>query len=126
MSRRTRFYLDSRNGKLFGVCAGIGDYLGINPIWVRITAVGVTVLGGGFITIPGYILALVVASKKPAELYDEPLATQHFWRDVRTAPGRTIRDTRARFRDIDRRLSDVEAYVTSSNHRLASEIDKLR
>jgi len=27
---RTRFYRDKRNGKLFGVCAGIADYTGFD------------------------------------------------------------------------------------------------
>jgi phage shock protein C len=45
---------------------------------------------------------------------------------VRTSPRRTVRDVRSRFRDIDRRLADVEAYVTSSNSRLAREIEQLR
>ena len=32
----------------------------------------------------------------------------------------------SRTRDIDRRLADVETYVTSSNSRLAQEIEQLR
>ena len=41
-------------------------------------------------------------------------------------PRRTARDVRSRFREIDRRLADVETYVTSSNSRLAREIEQLR
>jgi hypothetical protein len=33
---------------------------------------------------------------------------------------------RARFRDIDRRLSHAEAYLTSPDKRLAREIEQLR
>jgi phage shock protein C len=49
-----------------------------------------------------------------------------FWQSVRASPRRAGRDVRARFRDIDRRLADVETYVTSSNNRLAREIEQLR
>ena len=49
-----------------------------------------------------------------------------FWQGVRANPARTTRDVRSRFRDIDRRLADVETYVTSSNNRLAQEIEQLR
>ena len=45
---------------------------------------------------------------------------------VRANPRRTARDVRLRFKDIDRRLADVETYVTSSNNRLAREIEELR
>jgi phage shock protein C len=33
---------------------------------------------------------------------------------------------RSRFRDIDRRLADVETYITSSHSKLAREIEQLR
>ena len=49
-----------------------------------------------------------------------------FWQGVRANPRSTARDVRSRFRDIDRRLADVETYVTSSNNRLAREIEQLR
>ena len=38
----------------------------------------------------------------------------------------TTRDVRSKFRDIDRRLADVETYYTSRNSSLANEIDSLR
>jgi phage shock protein C len=37
-----------------------------------------------------------------------------------------VRDVRSKFREIDRRLADVETYVTSSNSRLSREIEQLR
>jgi len=33
---------------------------------------------------------------------------------------------RSKFRDLDRRLADVESYYTSRNSSLANEIDSLR
>ena len=36
--RRTRFYLDKRNKRFMGVCAGIADYFGWDATWVRIAA----------------------------------------------------------------------------------------
>ncbi len=45
---------------------------------------------------------------------------------MRANPRRTARDVRSRFRELDRRLADVETYVTSSNNRLAREIEQLR
>jgi phage shock protein C len=48
------------------------------------------------------------------------------WQGVRASPTRTARDIRSRFKDIDRRLADIESYVTTENRSLAREIDQLR
>ena len=42
------------------------------------------------------------------------------------SPTRTAREVKARFRDIDRRLAEVETFYVSSNPRLSSEIERLR
>jgi hypothetical protein len=54
------------------------------------------------------------------------LLLQAFWRDVRVAPKRTLRDVNAQFRDADRRLRDLEFHLTSESRELANEIEKLR
>lgn len=125
-ARRTKFYLDKRNAKLMGVCAGIADYAGIDVTWVRVGTVLLTILGGFPWTVLAYLVTGWVASDKPREFYDADPDETKFWQGVRAAPGRSIRDVRGRFRDIDRRLADVEAHVTSTNSRLAREIDALR
>lgn len=45
--QRDGFRLDKANSKVFGVCAGIGNYFGIDPLLVRIGFVAATVLGFG-------------------------------------------------------------------------------
>jgi phage shock protein C len=45
---------------------------------------------------------------------------------VRQSPARTAREVRAKFRDIDRRLADVESFYVSNNPRLSAEIERLR
>lgn len=123
-SERTRFYRDKINGKIMGVCAGIADFTGIDVVWVRVaTFVSVWLTGGS--TIPLYILIGMLAPKKPGHLYGNP-DEQKFWQGVRQSPARTAREVRARFRDIDRRLADVEQFYVSSNPRLTAEIERLR
>ena len=124
-SPRTRFYLDKQNSKWSGVCAGIADYTGIDVTLIRIGVVGLTLLTGPW-TIPAYFITAWMAPRKPLELYTESREEQKFWQGVRANPRRTARDVRSRFREIDRRLADVETYVTSSNSRLAREIEELR
>ena len=124
-ARNTRFYIDKRNKKWLGVCAGIADYTGIDVTVVRIGVVLLTILGSGYPLI-AYLIAAWIAPSKPAELYEQKPEEQTFWQQVRSSPRRTVREVRSKFREIDRRLASVETYLTSSNTRLSREIENLR
>lgn len=124
-ARRTKFYLDKANGKWAGVCAGIADYTGIDVMWVRIGAVLVTIMGAFPWTLIAYWVAAWSAEDQPRDLY-ETKEDAKFWQGVRTNPKRSTRDVRSKFRDIDRRLADIEMFYTSRNTRLADEIESLR
>ncbi len=121
---RTSFYRDKQNAKLMGICAGIADYTGVNAIWVRLGFVALLFMTG-FSILPLYFIAGLLANKKPPHLYVDR-QEQQFWQRVRQSPTRTARDVRATFRDIDRRLADVELYYVSANPRLSDEIERLR
>ena len=119
----SRLYRDTYNGVIMGVCAGIADYFGINAWAVRLAAV----IGLFLFTIPaiiGYVLAGFFVPKKPEGLYESP-GEEAFWRGVRTEPGRTAHDLGHKFREMERRLRAVEAYVTSREFRLKRDIDDL-
>jgi phage shock protein C len=122
---RTKFYLDKRNRKWLGVCAGISDYTGIDVTVIRIGFVLGTCFAGPTMLLAYWIIAWL-APKKPGDLYESDPDQRKFWQSVRASPRRASRDVRSRLRDIDRRLADVETYVTSSNNRLAQEIEQLR
>lgn len=123
-SPRTRFYRDKVNGKILGVCAGIADYTGVDVLWVRLGAIALVLMGVGLV-IPAYFIAGFFASTKPSHLYVDR-GEQKFWQGVRQSPGRTAREVRANFRDIDRRLAEVETFYVTSNPRLSAEIERLR
>ena len=111
-----KFHLNRRDGKFMGVCAGVADYFGLDATFVRIAAVVVTLLGAFPWTLVAYGIAAWAA--KPAALSYEESTSQG---------GRvSTKDLRLNMRDIDRRMAEVEQYVTSSNSSLASEIEKLR
>ncbi len=117
MKTRRKFHLDKRSGKLMGVCAGIADYFGTNPNYIRIGAVLVTLLGAFPWTLIAYGVAAWLATPKPLSRYD----------DAEIRPLRTsTHEMRESMRDIDRRMAEVESYVTSSESRLAREIEELR
>lgn len=124
-ARRTDYYLDKQNAKWLGVCAGIADYTGIDRTWIRVAAVVLTVMGGFPWTLIAYWVTAWVANPKPLNLYEDAEDAK-FWQGVRQSPTRSTRDVKAKFRDIDRRLAEVETYYTSRNSSLANEIDSLR
>ncbi|MCT2398852.1 PspC domain-containing protein [Novosphingobium mangrovi (ex Huang et al. 2023)] len=131
---RGQFYLDKSNAKLAGVCSGIADYTGVDTFWIRLGAVLLT-LFGFYLTIPIYIAVAVLADSRPMGLYSEAEEERLLRRMERrrqrrglTMPG-TSRSSRLRsdLSDLDKRIADMEAhYSSSSNSRLAAEIDSLR
>ena len=120
----TMLYRDKQNGRVMGICAGLADYTGVDVFWIRLGAIGLLFMSGGGI-IPFYILAGLLLNKKPADLYLDR-EEQRYWQRVRQSPARTAREVRARFRDIDRRLAEVESYYVNNNPRLSAEIERLR
>ena len=122
---RTRFYLDKRHKKVMGVCAGIANYTGLDVNLVRIGLVLGVVFGGGAL-IPVYFIAGWIASDEPREIAATTKDERQFWQGVRASPTQSAREIRSRMRDIDRRLADIEYYVTTENRSLAQEIEQLR
>ena len=121
--RRTQFYKDKQNGKIAGVCAGIADYTGIDVTIVRVAMVVLTFATGWQLFV--YAAAAVFAPAKPYDLYEGP-EDRKFWQGVRSNPKRSTAEVRSKFREIDRRLADMETFYTSRNTRLADEIEALR
>lgn len=122
---RTKFYLDKQDAKWKGVCAGIADYTGIEVMWVRIAMILLTLAGGFPWTLVAYWLIAWMAEAKPVDLYQDR-ADQKFWQGVRSNPTRSTAEVRSKFRELDRRLADIELHYTSRNTALAKEIDSLR
>ena len=58
-----RLVLNKRNAKISGVCAGLGDYLGMDPTIIRIGFVLAFIFGIGAPGIIYLILALVMPNQ---------------------------------------------------------------
>ena len=122
---RTRFYRNKRDGKVLGICAGISDYTGLDVTLIRIMLVAAILIGGGAL-LPVYFIAGWIADDQPREIAADDKDDRKFWQGVRASPGQSARDIRGRMRAIDRRLADIEQYVTTENRSLAREIEELR
>lgn len=114
MSMRGRkFEIDRENGKLLGVCAGLANHTGIDATIFRVVLVLMTVLGAFPWTLVAYAAVFAIARPRNG-------------RSV-YAPARVSREeARERIRNMDLRMQAIETYVTSSNSRLAREIEDLR
>jgi len=124
-ARRTKYYLDKRNAKWLGVCAGFAAFTGVDVMWVRVATVLLTIMGAGSFIIPGYFVIAWLAKPEPSDLYVDADDAK-FWQGVRTNPRRSTREVKSKFRDLDRRLADIETFYTSRNQSLADEIERLR
>lgn len=113
---RKKFHLDRRNGMLMGVCAGISNYTGWDATWVRVGAVLVTLVG----LFPWTLIAYGVAAWAA-----KPAPNDYLGAETRM-PRTSTHEIRSSMRDIDRRMAEVEHYVTDNNSRLAREIEELR
>jgi phage shock protein C len=112
-STRHRLWRNPDRGILAGVCAGIADYIGVEPIVVRLAVVLALV----FFTLPtiaAYIILAVALRPKPPALYATP-DEEAFWRGVGTAPADTLHSLKRKFADLESRLGYMESQVTSGD-----------
>ena len=111
--RRKRFELDRREGKLLGVCAGLANQTGIDATIIRVALVLVTLIGAWPWTVVAYLAAAFVGHRRKGR------------GSVHARIG-DREESRERMRSLDLRMQAIETYVTSSNSRLAREIEELR
>jgi phage shock protein C len=115
------FYLDKANGKLFGVCSGLANHMNWDPTFVRVAVVLLTL-----ITFPwgllAYGAAAMIGKKRAPTGFGAGYGNDELARPLRTSTYELNRS----MRDIDRRMAEVETYVTAQNTPLAREIESLR
>lgn len=91
-----RLYRNESEKVLGGVCAGLGDFLGIDPVFVRIFFILWTVLGELSVLI--YVLMWIVIPRKTAPDADEKFE---------------INDVGARFNQMGREISEISRQPSS-------------
>jgi len=117
MLRGRTFYLDKKNGKVMGVCAGIASHFGWDPTFVRIGVVLLTLFGCFPWTLVAYGAMALIAKPQPASLYGA---------EDRPSVRSSAREAREAMRDIDRRMAEIDSFVATPNNSLAREIESLR
>ena len=108
---RTRFYRDKRNGKLWAFARASPTIPASTSRWSASASSPRVFMSGGSV-LPLFHRRM----DRPRSRASSPTQSteeQQFWQGVRASPARAARDIRSRFRDIDRRLADIECYVTT-------------
>ncbi len=121
MSVRVRnFRVDKANGKIAGVCAGLGETTGLDPNVIRIGFVLAAVLGSFIAAMIVYGVLAVAGSPKNAGHRERALAKagSKFRRDDEQMD--------ERLQAHRRRMREIDTFVAGSNSRLAREIESLR
>jgi phage shock protein C len=109
--QRYRLYRNPARGIIAGVCAGIADYFGIEPVLVRLSFCLALFLG--FVpALLAYVVLAFALKKRPPALYASG-EEEAFWRGVVNAPEDTLHGLRRRFADLDARLAAMERPVVS-------------
>lgn len=115
-----RLYRDRENAMLAGVCAGLADYFGFNRRGVRLVVAIGALFFLPFVVVSYLVLAILLPVRPGGVNVDEEKA--EFWRDVSNAPSDVFSNVKHRFKELDRRLQRMEAYVTSPEYEFDREL----
>ena len=118
--RGRKFRVDKANGKIAGVCAGLGETTGLDPNVVRIGFVLAAIFGSLIAALIVYgVLAAAGSPQAHARRGKRGLA-----RAEKTVPADPAMDERVRAHE--QRMREIDTFVAGSSSRLAREIEELR
>lgn len=125
-SRNPKRFFRSRNDSVIaGVCGGIAERFGWEPILVRILTVLLTMFMMGPVAIVAYIVICVITPRAPIGYGNFSAEEDAFWRGVSDRPRATFGTIKYSFMDLEERLKNIERTVTSEEWRLRQEFKDL-
>lgn len=115
------------DGVIGGVCSGIGDYTGLDPIIVRIATVIAFFVTGSLIFWLYIGLWIFVPKDQRAPYRREHKSRKEQKRVIEAAAprGPAFRDVKSKFRSLEARLADMERAITSSDWQLRRDFKDL-
>lgn len=119
---KTALYRSSNQGWLGGVCAGVAEYYE-QPVWmIRLLMVTVFVFSGS-LGLLVYLAGVFLLEKQPTHLKAESPIRLPFTNTE--TPIQRARQLTDRVSKLDKRIQEMERYVTSSRYRFDKEFNKL-
>ena len=120
-----RLYRSPKENVIAGVCGGIAERYGWDPVLLRVATVLAFFIFAGPLIILAYIIAWMVIPKRPMSARPLSKDEDTFWRGVSDRPNVTFSNIRYKFMDLDDRLQRMERSVTSDEWRLRKEFRDL-
>jgi len=125
-SRNPKRFFRSRNDSVIaGVCGGIAERFGWEPVLVRILTVLLTLFMLGPVAIVAYFVICVITPRAPIGYGNFSADEDAFWRGVSDRPRATFGTIKYSFMDLEERLKNIERTVTSDEWRLRQEFKDL-
>lgn len=99
---------------IWGVCGGIAEYFGWDPLPVRALWVAFAIVAPPPALISYVVLRVIMGRgcRVASPIY-QSAEEQQFWRSVSTKPKATFSQIKHRFRALDARIADMEQAIVS-------------
>jgi phage shock protein C len=130
MSRKIYPYsLASKDAKIAGVCSTLGAKFGIDPTFIRIAWVAITLLAHVPITASLVLyagLGIYLAVQKRKSMTGDRHLSDFDRMEISSTRKPTVKAMRTELDETDRRLMAIDHHINTQNEDLAREIEALR
>ncbi len=120
-----RFYRSRQDKVIAGVCGGLAERFGWDPLLVRIITALLFFFGAGPIILIAYLVVWMITPYAPIGYGSFSEEEDAFWRGVSDRPRATFGTIKYTFMDLEERLKNIERTVTSEEWRLRQEFRDL-
>lgn len=120
-----KFYRSRNDRVIAGICGGIAERFGWEPLVVRLLAVASFFFFAGPLAVIAYIVVWMITPKAPMGGRNLSPEEDAFWRGVSDRPTVTFSNLKYSFMDLEDRLQTLERNVTSDEWRLRKEFRDL-
>lgn len=120
-----RFYRSRQDKVIAGVCGGLAERFGWDPLLVRILAALILFFMAGPLIVVAYLVVWMITPYAPFGVGSFSAEEDAFWRGVSDRPRATFGTIKYTFMDLEERLKNIERTVTSDEWRLRQEFRDL-
>lgn len=121
-----RFQRSRSDRVIAGICGGLAERFGWEPLLVRLLGVALFFFGAGPLIVIAYIVVWMITPRRPRATGSPANPDEEdFWRGVSDRPRATFSNLKYSFMDLEDRLQKLERNVTSEEWRLRREFRDL-